>query len=1382
MPLGREETRHQLAVVVPCSESASDLKSSTEGRGDSQTRLRSPSCACSVCLNTHNARRCDVSDDRRRDQSGEQDDERADEQTDQVLGGSINVPSADVNDDTANDSDDGDEGGPRVVTTPRAPFDAEFAPLRPLVPFVTCLCAVALWLGCALADATRFGCVADAAGARELTTPLLYATLMLALSALALLAIGWKHSRERGGESRRSTTCIVACALLLVAMTGLGGGLRFNQTLQRNRLPVLDVAPEGVLVMMEGTIASEFTRRSFGSDILARHFDKPPRFQGLLRDIVLIDDDGARQRLDGDGRAMLSISVMGEAPQWRVTERVRLVGVLRGERDESIPTRAQNRDAALRFGVVGSIALESPALGAVMEEHRSSTPFADALERSRATTRANLRRGLLCGVPEDDRNAVPSMLVALVLGDSEDGYRAVENAFRAVGISHILAISGFNLAVLGWIVAATSSLVLRHDRHRAIPVALVALAALIVMAPAASAMRAALMAIVGACAAIRSREWNGDGVIAIAAIIMLVHDPCIATNAGFQLSFGCVLALRHLAPLLRERWLTMFARDEYRRGRSPWIGLMGEFSSRAIAAGLAAFLASTPIVLAHFGTLHPMGTLLTFLCTPLATATLLIAYPKAILGSVCPDAISPILSWLGPIVWLPAWMQIQLVECSLFDLGLGVGGALNVGAISAIVALVMVLLLVCAFTLPRRVSRSTAWLAFIALPLSSIGLTRTSAVTHASPNEFVITMLAIGDGSVYLVDGASSTALYDCGSSTHGSIAARGLIPAIESRGGSIDTVFISHPNLDHYSALLDVVRQTRVRRIVVHDSFLAAAATMPAVAELLAGARNCGTEIITVAAGDTLDVAGARWNVLWPPPGFRSKRENDLSLVIRVDVMGVPRVQGQMASDETRTVEREIDCDLIQPRARILFCGDIETEPAARLSAQAKAGVVDLDCDIFELPHHGSWRPAVVDLIAAASPSVILQSTAARRFAADSFAPHIDRDTLRFVTSRDGSVRVRVIDDGCIRCEQFDPAALEHWRMAGARIASAMTRTDPSRVHDAAEVYEWDHESDRESDREPHQSTKEHHKRSVPSNRSSPGYRFESYDDAPGAASNTARSTNTRSPTEPLPPSLTRTTSAEASAALPDNTIDARRCVASSRMVWVVIDDMVDVSAPVPCICSDTVISTRTSAGAGSASTTVAENTVCAPDARIDAGIANDASALPVSSIVARPSALSARDPMRTARSTPYWNAPSGMRSTGATHETSGSQRVASTTNPTGSAARLSAVELGRALSRSGSTSSNDQPASVENPRPRPRTRDPSIVHTSAPDEGATSICVNATAPTRSTGILRTASTVTGGVASEVVSASATESRLATSFAFSLFVFLLASLPASAA
>ena len=110
------------------------------------------------------------------------------------------------------------------------------------------------------------------------------------------------------------------------------------------------------------------------------------------------------------------------------------------------------KDFAARRGVVGSVVVESPALVRVVTDTVTETPVADAFARLREAARHRVRAALLEGVPDDERFAIRSMLVALVLGDAEDGYRTIENSFRAVGLSHILAISGFNLAVLGWIV------------------------------------------------------------------------------------------------------------------------------------------------------------------------------------------------------------------------------------------------------------------------------------------------------------------------------------------------------------------------------------------------------------------------------------------------------------------------------------------------------------------------------------------------------------------------------------------------------------------------------------------------------------------------------------------------------------------------------------------------------------------------------------------------------------------------------------------------------------------------------------------------------------------------------------------------------------------
>ncbi|MFM7133977.1 MAG: ComEC/Rec2 family competence protein [Planctomycetota bacterium] len=785
----------------------------------------------------------------------------------------------------------------------------------------------------------------------------------------------------------------------------LGAGFAFREIADGSRTPVLVVPDEGMLVEVEGCVRGEIAERRNGSDILARHFDRPARFLFELADVRFVGS-GRGASLDG---CSLLVSVFDERPDLRPRDRVRVVGRLRPASLDALPTPVDFREKAAIRGIAGILSVDGPALCRVVPPDRAPiaerTPLLDGLARVRGVLRERIRAGLLSGVPEsakgDGPDGVRSMLVALVLGDVEDGYRPVEQAFRAVGLAHILAISGFNLAVLGWVVGCAASLMTSSARLRALAVGCAAVVALILMAPAASATRAALMAIVGSLGALRGRDWNGDAIIAIAAMAMLAASPMDALNPGFQLSFVCVLALRHLAGPIRSRWFGWLPRDDGRT-RSGFVGIAGEQLSRALAAGAAAFVASTPIVLAHFGTMHLQGTALTLLCAPLSSATLALAYPKAVLGMLW----TPLAAPAGPVLWFLAWLQVGFVEIALST----TGGAFVVGRPPPVLVLVLAIAGVCAIVPRRRGMRIVAQLAAIAI------VARVAVGFRVGPDSsplLEVTALAVGDGSAYIVESDGVVALFDAGSSSHGGIAAQSLGPLLDARGGAIDTAFVSHPNLDHFSAMLDVVRYARVRRVVVHESFAAKSAAMPAVRDFLDGVRDAGTDIEFVRKGDVLRIGAATWTVLWPPDGFRSRRENDCSLVLRVEV----------AASGSRDGPRP---------QRMLLTGDIETEPAARLVAWHDAGGVDLAADVMELPHHGSWRPAIVPLIGRVAPSVIVQSTATRRFDADRFAEHISDGVRRFVTCRDGTVRISIGADGGISTWLFDRSVAGAWRSAG--------------------------------------------------------------------------------------------------------------------------------------------------------------------------------------------------------------------------------------------------------------------------------------------------------------------------------------------------------------
>jgi len=866
---------------------------------------------------------------------------------------------------------------------------------------LTCILAACMWLGSATADATGLMRVALATALPDLARALLVTSLVAAL-AVMVLAIGRvRREADRAMDWRMHAPIVLLTA---IAALTLGGGLRVREEITRARteyLSIQSVSPgtrAGPLVTMEATVSTGWSRNAFGPDLLAAYFNKPDRWKARLERVDFMGIGGARCALrDETGLTLIlpAASDGGQAPPMlQIGDRIRVIGRFLPLSRGGLPAQHDRVEAMARRASVGTLVVESPALITRLDSSARAHPLRDAFMRMRESLRLRVRDALLAGVPRDGEDAIDAMLVALILGDSEEGYEPIEHSFRAAGLAHILAISGFNLAVLGWVVAAIAGIFIRDERWRAVPVGIAALVALVVMAPAASAIRSSLMAITGACARSFGRDWNGDAMIALAAIAMLLHAPSDAAAPGFQLSYACVLALRHISPALRARWLAWMPRDDGRSTRSGWLAMGSEFTSRAIASGLSAFLVSTPIALAHFGAMQPLGVVLTFLCTPLSTVTLAIAYPKALIGAIWIP-----LTWIvGPIVWFFAWLQVAIVEASL-----GVaGGALEIGVVPLPVAIALLASIIGCVVLPNRPLRLTSWLAALAVVASLVVLRR----IEVRP-KLEMTTLAVGDGSAYAIQSGSTLVLFDGGSSSFGGVAGGALLPLVARHGGVVDAIVISHPNLDHFSALLDVLRFTDVRTLFVHPTFIAAQKRMPAVDALLRGAEERGTVIRTIAAGDTLAFSGMRLEVLWPDARFRTSRDNDYSIV-------------------TMLVH---DCG-----ARVLLSGDIETEPAARLTARARRGEIDLGCHIAELPHHGSFREAVVEYLAIASPKLVLQSTAERRFANDRFAGSLPG--VRLVTCRDGTVRVTADADGALHVSLWDDDArgteLSGWRPAG--------------------------------------------------------------------------------------------------------------------------------------------------------------------------------------------------------------------------------------------------------------------------------------------------------------------------------------------------------------
>lgn len=887
----------------------------------------------------------------------------------------------------------------------------------PLCPLATIAIAVGLWGGCALTtggwipgfcvgSVEAIGVEAHTSAARDWVFPLQVSCVVLAAAALWFVCSS-VMSRAR---------MLSAVVFLALAAGVFGASLRARELVTQCAVLPLAIEQESALVCIEGTLLDVPQHRLTGSDELSRYYGERDRWTALIDATTFMRDDGTQLEVPG----VCSVVVSGEEPRWRPGDRLSFLGRLKLRSTPANEAESLASSPRTARHAWGSLSVEHPNLATTATTPDRRSPVVRAALAWRASIRAQLRAATLAGMPEGDGDPVRAMLVTLLLGGEEDGSRAVEQRYQVVGLSHILAVSGFNLVVLGVVAGYAARWCCRSTRAQLVLVLLVMLAALFLLAPTASALRAAMMAVIGAVGGLARRDWNSAAILSFAAIIAMLIAPSTAADPGFQLSFAAVLGLRFLAAPLRGSLFPSLNTQP--------IHIL-EFAAlcltTAIATSLAATLATLPILLVRFGTIAPYSIIETLLCTPIATLLMAIGYPKMMLGVAWPILCAP----LGPVLYWIGSVQNALVDFSLHLPHLGARAISPVpvlgGGLSLLWALTWsIALWVCcrgrAQTHRRIATVSLLSCAFVpVLPL----------LQSPTDSWFEIRTLSIGDGTSMIIRSGASTVLFDGGSSSSWSVAERVLLPELRLLNTPrVDAAFISHPNLDHFSALLDIARYVGIEQLFITKHFaLAAAESDGAPRALLDELRVLGTNIVTLETGAVVRFGNAVWTVLAPDENFIPRNANDSSFVLQIDVDQTTGSWGLAR--------------------RVLLVGDLETEGIACLLKNSNkisvfSGRPVLAADVFELPHHGSWRTIVPSLLEQVHPTVVLQSTAQRRFKTDRYAPSIG-GASRGVTCRDGALRVRVDAQGTLEFQTFD----SHQRAWITRRVERRERTSRARV-----------------------------------------------------------------------------------------------------------------------------------------------------------------------------------------------------------------------------------------------------------------------------------------------------------------------------------------------
>jgi competence protein ComEC len=516
----------------------------------------------------------------------------------------------------------------------------------------------------------------------------------------------------------------------------------------------------------------------------------------------------------------------------------------------------------------------------------------------------SLRAGLRSAVdplPAAERGLLPG----LVVGDTSRLDEQLRADFRTVGLSHLTAVSGTNVAIV------TGAVLLLGRRCgvgvRGSPVlAAVALVGFVVLArPSPSVLRAAVMGVVGLAALSTGNRKAAVPALATAVLALVLVDPDLAAAPGFALSVLATGGLLVLAP----GWRLALSR------RLPgWL-------ADALAVPAAAQVACGPVVVAMSAELGLLSVPANLLAVPAVAPATVVGVVAALLAPLWLPAAQAV-AWLG---WLPtAWLVLvartgaRLPGAAAPWPG-GAAGALLLAAVSAGLLL----------ALRRRTWRRAVAACTAGAVVSSAALALLRPAWP--PPGWFLVVCDVGQGDAVAVHaGPGRAVLVDVGPDPR---AVDGCLRRLDVE--QVPLVLLTHAHADHVDGLPGVLRGRAVGQVQVGPLD----EPEESARDVVATARAAGVGVERPRLGERRTVGPVSWEVLAPGRPFvgTSSDPNNSSLVLR----------------------------LTAGPTTVLLTGDVEPEAQRDLLARG----VDVRADVLKVPHHGSdaQEPAFLEAVGAA-------------------------------------------------------------------------------------------------------------------------------------------------------------------------------------------------------------------------------------------------------------------------------------------------------------------------------------------------------------------------------------------------------------------------------
>lgn len=516
---------------------------------------------------------------------------------------------------------------------------------------------------------------------------------------------------------------------------------------------------------------------------------------------------------------------------------------------------------------------------------------------------------------------------AIILGDKTDLDSDIKELYSVSGIAHILAISGLHISFIGMAIYRLLRRRFRFLFSAAVSIPVV-LSFGIMSGFGISTIRAIIMFILKIIGEVLGRKYDAITAISLAGLVLLVQNPFVVCNSGFQMSFGAIIAIVLILPIVEEILNT------------------DNKIIKVLSANFTISLVMNPILAWNYYELPTFSFLLNIVVVPLMSVVIV----SSIAGIFC----SCIMFGFGKVVIFPG--------CGILELYTFLCNIINKSSVASIVVgqpkvtIIIVyyaILLVVLFGLKnirtkytraekeRNIIKKETGLVLerkakkekrikgqnVKLRLACIvGFLLLNCLIYYIPNPgFYITFINVGQGDGILIHGDNGTkVMVDGGSTSEKQVAKNCIVPYLKAEGiGTIDYSIITHTDKDHISGIMEILENNNSNRIRIKNL------VMPDINmkddtynELIEKAKLKKINVLYIKKGAALSLGKTKIKCIYPETTTTASDKNDYCTVLSV---------------KNKT-------------SKILLTGDISKEIEEKIKDD-----IEENYTVLKVAHHGS-------------------------------------------------------------------------------------------------------------------------------------------------------------------------------------------------------------------------------------------------------------------------------------------------------------------------------------------------------------------------------------------------------------------------------------------